>query len=247
MEKIDAHIVKQRTIPLLFSPERFGELEDYVPWCEAYEFDQEVEFALQSEVRLVLDGRGLGIALPGQKSYFYVSSIDIQARIKAGRKGELARACLGDKDSTRVLDAFAGFGVDGLTLAGLGADVTLVERNLAVWLMLRSVAWGHPRATICFADSAELLQSGKVWDVVYLDPMFLSTKKSALPKRDLQILREISDVAPSSKEYLVQLIEIARDSATDRVVLKRRKNDPEAAKPNFSICSKTICFDVFRC
>ena len=247
MEKIDANIVQQRKIPLLFSLERSDDLQDYLPWCEAHEFELEAELAFQSEVRLVLDGRGLGIALPGQKSYFYASSIDIQARIKAGKRGELARACLGNKDSTLVLDAFAGFGVDGLTLAGLGADVTLVERNLLVWLMLRSVAWGHPRVAIHFADSIGLLQSGDAWDVVYLDPMFLPTKKSALPKRDLQILREISDVAPSSKKYLEQLIEIAKDSATDRVVLKRRKNDPEAAKPNFSICSKTICFDVFRC
>ena len=247
MEKIDAHIVKQRKIPLLFAPERFDDLEDYLPWCELYELDQEAELALQSEVRLVLGGRGLGIALPAQKSYFYVSSIDIQARIRAGRRSELARACLGNKDSMLVLDAFAGFGVDGLTLAGLGADVTLVERNLVVWLILRSIAWGHPKAAIYLADSAELLQSEKVWNVVYLDPMFPPTKKSALPKRDLQILREVSDAAPSSKKYLEQLIEIAKDSATDRVVLKRRKNDPEVAKPNFSICSKTIRFDVFLC
>ncbi len=247
MEKIDAHSVKQRKIPLLFAPQRFDDLEDYLPWCEVYELDQEAELELQSEVRLLLDGRGLGIALPTQKSYFYVSSIDIQARIKAGRRGELAKACLGNKDSMLVLDAFAGFGVDGLTLAGLGADVTLVEKNVLVWLMLRSIAWGHPRVAIYFADSAELLQREKVWDVVYLDPMFLPAKKSALPKRDLQILREISDVAPSSKKFLEQLIEISKGSARDRVVLKRRKNDPEVAKPNFSICSKTICFDVFLC
>ena len=161
MEKIDAHRVKQRKIPLLFATGRFDDLEDYLPWCEVYELDQEAEFAFQSEVRLVLDGRGLGIALPGQKSYFYVSSIDIQARIKAGRRGELARACLGNKDSRLVLDAFAGFGVDGLTLAGLGADVTLVERNLVVWLMLRSIACGHPRVAIHYVDSVSLFHSGR--------------------------------------------------------------------------------------
>ena len=31
MEKIDAHRVKQRKIPLLFAPERFDDLEDYLP------------------------------------------------------------------------------------------------------------------------------------------------------------------------------------------------------------------------
>ena len=173
--------MKQRKIPLLFAPERFDDLEDYLPWCEVYELDQEAELELQSEVRLVLDGRGLGRP-SGQKSYFYVSSIDIQARIKAGRRGELARACLGNKDSMLVLDAFAGFGVDGLTLAGLGADVTLVERNLVVWLMLRSIACGHPRVAIHYADSFSLFHSGDAWDVVYLDPMFLPTKKVLYPK-----------------------------------------------------------------
>ena len=112
--KKSTHTGEKRKIPLLFAPERFDDLEDYLPWCEVYELDQEAELELQSEVRLLLDGRGLGIALPAQKSYFYVSSIDIQARIKAGRRGELAKACLGNKDSMLVLDAFAGFGVDGL-------------------------------------------------------------------------------------------------------------------------------------
>ena len=86
-----------------------------------------------------------------------------------------------------------------------------------------------------------------LWERADMGNLFLPAKKSALPKRDLQILREISDVAPSSKKFLEQLIEIAKGSARDRVVLKRRKNDPEVAKPNFSICSKTICFDIFLC
>ena len=101
MEKIDAHRVKQRKIPLLFAPERFDDLEDYLPWCEVYELDQEAELELQSEVRLFLGGRGLGVALPAQKSYFYVSSIDIQARIKAGRRGELASCLLYTSPSPR--------------------------------------------------------------------------------------------------------------------------------------------------
>ena len=50
---------------------------------------------------------------------------------------------------------------------------------------------------------------------------FFLQKKVLYPKRDLQILREISDVAPSSKKYLEQLIEIAKGSARDRVVLKK--------------------------
>ena len=80
----------------------------------------------------------------------------------------------------------------------------------------------------------------------YTDPMFLPTKKVLTQKRLTDTKRNF-DVAPSSKNTLEQLIEIAKGSATDRVVLKRRKNDPEVAKPNFSICSKTICFDVFLC
>ena len=79
-EKIDAHRVKQRKSHCCLLLGGFDDLEDYLPWCEVYELDQEAEFAFQSEVRLVLDGRGLGAAPPGQKSYFYVSSIDIQCQ-----------------------------------------------------------------------------------------------------------------------------------------------------------------------
>lgn len=58
------------------------------------------------------------------------ASADVQRRISGGRKQLLAKAVgLHKKPNLKVFDGTAGLGRDGFTLAALGAEVTLSERN----------------------------------------------------------------------------------------------------------------------
>ena len=72
------------------------------------------------------------------------SSADVRRRISAGKKQLLARAIgLHKHPAPRVLDATAGLGRDGFTLAALGAGVTLLERHPQTAALLRDA---HRRA-----------------------------------------------------------------------------------------------------
>ena len=60
---------------------------------------------------------------------------DVRRRLKQGRQLALAKAC-GVRPDWAVLDAMAGLGLDGITLAALGCRVTMVERDPSLFAML---------------------------------------------------------------------------------------------------------------
>ena len=101
---------------------------------------------------------------------------------------------------------------------------------------------------------------GAALDLVYLDPMFPAAKrKSALPKRRMQWLRQYLDAhtlpppppSPSSlgtsgvEEEVEELIEAARKVA-GKVVLKRADDGPVVGKPSSSLASsKIVRYDIY--
>ena len=85
-------------------------------------------------------------------------------------------------------------------------------------------------------------QQSTCWDTIYLDPMFYQSRKKALPSLELQHLRTLfSDIQADIPEAL----KIARKSARERVVVKRKIKDPKIETPNFSISGKMVRFDVY--
>ena len=116
----------------------------------------------------------------------------------------LARA-VGIKPGIRpkVCDLTAGFGNDAFVLAGLGCNVTLVERSPFIWALLedglRRGRDHHAIGTIMedsvhlyFSDAITFLEKTKEeFDTLYLDPMYPKTGKRALTKIKMRILREL--------------------------------------------------------
>lgn len=120
--------------------------------------------------------------------------------VTAGRKSELLLQACKLTDQSRVLDATAGFGHDSLILSSTGAQVTMLERDplmalLLIYeqqLMAQQKNWQKlmSRLRIVCQDSAQYMskkglsetsvdietkgQTSKnyAFDVVYLDPMF---------------------------------------------------------------------------
>jgi 16S rRNA (guanine1516-N2)-methyltransferase len=80
-------------------------------------------------------------------------------------------------------------------------------------------------------------------DVIYLDPMFPERKKSALVKKDMQILQRLL----GKEEKDAALLETALNCARERVVVKRPINAPclTGAKPATSILSKKTRYDIY--
>jgi len=174
---------------------------------------------------------------------------DVERRVAEGRRSALARAC-GAAPGVSVLDAMAGVGLDGLVLACLGCDVTLVESSDLVFAVLSD---GADRVRTAFEPSGSVscvhgdalawLDGARQWDVVYLDPMFPERNKRALPRLRMQLLAEAAD---HRSVPLAALVERARRVARDRVVLKRRATDPAAVAPDWQIRAHRVRFDVFR-
>jgi len=80
-------------------------------------------------------------------------------------------------------------------------------------------------------------------DVIYIDPMYPDRKKSALVKKDMQILQHLHDRDDKSSE----LLECALQYAKKRVVVKRpvQAETLNSRKPNTCIKSKKTRYDIY--
>lgn len=128
-----------------------------------------------------------------------------RSRIRAGRRQPLARAAgLHLKPEARVLDATGGLGRDAFTLAALGAQVLLVERQPLVVDLLRdaqrraresadpALVASADRLRIVGSDALDVGADQGPFDAAYLDPMYPDDGKRALPQKEMQLLRELA-------------------------------------------------------
>lgn len=184
-------------------------------------------------------------------------STDVLRRIRGGRKQHLARAAgLHKHIDSLVLDACAGLGRDGVVLAALGARVIMTERQPAVFLLLED-AMQRAQANQSLQPALQAIalhcmraetwlercqQSGKP-DVVYLDPMYPGRGKSALPSKNLQVLRSLMEEDDGAEARLLQ---VSLRHARRRVVVKRPAKAPCLERePDFSYSGGQARYDVY--
>jgi 16S rRNA (guanine1516-N2)-methyltransferase len=154
-----------------------------------------------------------------------------------------------------VLDATGGLGRDAFLMAGRGCRVHLVERNSIVAALLQDGlqrAAKHPatrdacaRIRVSTADSLQIIRDGGAhdYDVIYLDPMYPERTKSALAKKDMQVLQQLL----GRQDDAGQLLAAALETGAARVVVKRPRTVPPLAAhpPSHSLGGKTTRFDVY--
>lgn len=211
---------------------------------------------LAGQLSLLPDDPKLG----GPLSVDFSSGASTQRLKTSGIKQDIAKAC-GFKKGVKptVLDATAGLGQDAFVLASLGANVSLLERNLNVFALLED---GLQRALgdgqiadiakrmqlLPCQDSLSYLQQleGKDshYDCVFLDPMFPERAKAAKVKKAMQYLHEVAGIDAAQEPLLLQA---AIAVAKKRVVVKRPKLAPLLAgeKPDLQFKGKTLRYDVY--
>ncbi|MGM8897387.1 MULTISPECIES: class I SAM-dependent methyltransferase [unclassified Psychrobacter] len=176
--------------------------------------------------------------------------------VSAGRKSELLLQAAKVTSDSRVIDATAGFGHDSLILASTGAQVTMLEQQplmallllveqqrmnaLPNWqkLMSRLQIINTDALSYFTQSNAEMTAaSQQSIDVVYLDPMFpedsyqdSKTGKGAKVGKHMQALHQLA--RPPTMDEECQLLQsaqaIVRNSDKQgRVVVKR----PQLAPP----------------
>ncbi len=154
----------------------------------------------------------------------------------------------------RVLDATAGLGVDAMTMAAAGCEVTMLERSAVMAALL---ADGLSRAgadeqlrEVCRGvdllreDSLGYLSRMEVesFDVIYLDPMFPERRKSSKVKKEMRLTRLITEAEDNAEALLMA----ALATPVRRIVLKRPLKAPLLHQGISSqIKGKSVRFDIF--
>lgn len=167
---------------------------------------------------------------------FVNDRMNYQRPLKKG-KGELIAKAMGINKGLRdVLDLTTGLAQDAAVFARLGCQVRAVERSPVIFALLEDAAlrartenldWSQ-NLQFVFSDSREFLQNMKSEDcpqVIYIDPMFPDKKKTALPRKEMQIFREVI----GDDEDSAELVALAQHKALDRVVVKRPLKAPDLA------------------
>ena len=176
--------------------------------------------------------------------------------VSAGRKSELLLQAAKITAYNQVIDATAGFGHDSLILASTGAQVTMLEQQPIMALLLLvehqrmslQPNWQKlmSRLHIINTDALEFFDNfkshsksidGSSIDVIYLDPMFpedsyqdRKTGKGAKVNKQMQALHQLA--IPPTVEQEQQLLQSAKaviknnEQQSGRVIVKRPVQAP---------------------
>ncbi len=169
---------------------------------------------------------------------------------KSSIKNELISRALGaGRLGLRVLDLSAGLGIDSVFLAQLGYQVTAIERNALIYLALNEANKLNSFENkglgleFIFSEAKEYLVQSKLnFDVIYFDPMFPDKAKSALPRQEMVLFKNLVGRDEDASEVLELSLSA---KGVKRVVVKRPIRAPALLRPQSSIEGKLIRFDIY--
>ncbi|KTC71628.1 SAM-dependent methyltransferase [Legionella birminghamensis] len=227
--------------------------EDESLQLRANELANSLQLPLDSKAKnqLLLTENGLSLRIspfmPQQANFEYAYW---QSRKNEGKKQGIVRACK-PGPSVRIIDATAGWGRDAAVLASFGASVLMLERNPVIAALLQDALLRQDELSrealnlsLKQVDAISYLNQIEVDeypDVIYIDPMHPARQKSALVKKDLQVLQQLIGTDYDA----MALLQTAQKRVRSKVVVKWPQLLAPLSTPNFSIPGKTIRFDVY--
>jgi 16S rRNA (guanine1516-N2)-methyltransferase len=171
-------------------------------------------------------------------------------RKSEGKKQGLVRACK-PRSGINIIDATAGWGKDAAILASFGAQVLMLERNAIMAALVEDAldrrseldrtAMNLSMLQVNAIDYLRCLQPEDYPDVIYIDPMHPQRQKSALVKKDMQVLQQMIGLDTDACE----LIDIARQRVRQRVVVKWPQKLAPLIAADGVVAGKTVRFDLY--
>lgn len=212
-------------------------------------------YMIFTEQRLALQ-----LAEPGNGpvSIDFTAGANAHRRRFGGGNGQaMARAVgFGKIESPALLDATGGLARDAFVFASLGANVTLIEQSALLCLLIETalregkqcpeISDICQRMQLIPGNALEIIPrtaGGNPVDVIYLDPMYPHREKSALVKKEMQLLHRLA----GPDENAGDLLDLALQIAGKRVVVKRPGNAPPVSENRLSgsVSSKNTRFDIY--
>lgn len=207
---------------------------------------------------LLADSDGLSLCRAGEKGRVradFTGGAAQYRRTKGG--GELIAKAVNHTAASAVWDGTGGLGRDAFVLASLGLQVYAFEQNPAVAALLSDglqralecpeTAAVAQRITLHFGDACALLPQlaaaeGRP-DVVYLDPMYPESRKTAAVKKEMAYFHSLVGAAQNEGGLLAA----ARLAAKKRVVVKRPRLGEflNQEPPAYQYTGKSTRFDVY--
>lgn len=243
-------LINEKHLPIVLIAERVeGKIKPRL--VELSMIADQAALLLDHKNKLSLLSHGLSVAPEWDK---------LQRRIvSAGRKSELILQAAKLTADSQVLDATAGFGHDSLILASTGAQVTMLEQQPLMALLLLSEQqrmsvqpnWQKLMSRLHIVNTDALsyfaslqgsaTQPETVINVVYLDPMFpedshqdSKTGKGAKVGKQMQALHYLA--RPPTLGQEIALLNSAREVVAHnqqshaRVIVKRPQQAPVLAQ-----------------
>lgn len=163
------------------------------------------------------------------------------------KKELLGRAMGSGRYGMKVLDLSAGLAIDSIFLMQLGFQVTAVERNPLIFLALKKAAQqlsAGSQIQFVYSDALKFLkEDAGEFDVIYFDPMFPEKIKSALPKQEMVVFRNLVGADLDGDEVVAAAV---HKPGIKRVVVKRPLKAPTLyKKPVSQIEGKLVRFDIY--
>lgn len=188
----------------------------------------------------------------GDMSFDFEETYAYHQRQKYAITREPLAKALGIKGEIKpiIWDATCGTGKDTLLINYFGGVLTSFERHPAIYLLLADAKRRFPLPfELVFADASQLfavIDETERPDVIYYDPMYpekLGSKKSALPRKEMRIFKEVVGEDFDSQVFL----EWAMKTARSRVVVKRALSAPPVLKnPSASYEGKSTRYDMYK-
>lgn len=193
---------------------------------------------------------------PGAVYVDFLSDAAQYRHAQSSRNNELLAKAVGIKSNylPSIIDATAGLGGDAFILAGLGCKIVMLERSAIIAALLqdgitrlfKNERFQHLDFSLIHSEAAAYLsqlEASHYPDVIYLDPMYPQTNKTALAKKEMRMLRAIAGDDTDADRLLQTALKFARK----RVVVKRHRHAPELAdkKPHFVITGRSQRFDIY--
>lgn len=214
---------------------------------------QSLDFDLDKETSpsLFLTELGLSLKIPGFSPLYADFSTSVWSKRRfEGKKQGIVRACHPQKN-LKIIDATAGWGRDAAVLACFGAQVLMLERDVVMAALLSDALARMSekdrelmKLSLESYDSLTYLKQlpeEKYPDIIYIDPMHPERNKSALVKKDLQVLQQM--IGPDTDA--LELIQIAKTRVKQRVVVKWPQKLKALIPADAAIEGKTVRFDIY--